>query len=74
MQVSTGRRRRVLIYSNGSQFPVTDAAGLFPYFRLLVFDLETGVELYREEDIVRTDPGAVISPDGDRQRPPTAGE
>jgi hypothetical protein len=67
MQVSTGRRRRVLIYSNGSKFPVTDAAGLFPYFRLQVFDLETGIELYREEDIVRTgDRGAAISPDGDR--------
>lgn len=67
MQVSTGKRRRVLIYSNGSVFPVTDAAGLFPYFRLQVFDLETGVELYREEDIVRTaDRGATIRPDGDR--------
>lgn len=67
MQVSTGRKRRILIYSNGSKFPVTDAAGLFPYFRLQVFDLDTGAELYREEDIVRTgDRGAAISPDGDR--------
>jgi len=67
IQVSAGRKRRVLVYSNGSRFPVTDAAGLFPYFRLQVFDLDTGAELYREEDIVRTgDRGAAISPDGDR--------
>jgi len=64
--VSTGKKQRVLVYSNGSKFPVTDAAGLFPYFRLQVFDVATGVELYREENIVRTgDRGAAISPDGD---------
>ena len=67
LQVSTGRQRRILIYSNGSKFPVTDAAGLFPYFRLQVFDFDTGAELYREEDITRTgDRSAAISPDGDR--------
>ena len=66
IQVSTGKKQRVLVYSNGSKFPVTDAAGLFPYFRLQVFDVATGVELYREENIVRTgDRGAAISPDGD---------
>lgn len=67
IQVSTGKRRRILVYSNGSKVPVTDAAGLFPYFRLQIFDLEAGTELYREEHIVRTgDRGAAISPDGDR--------
>ena len=67
IQVSTGEKRRILVYSNGSKFPITDAAGLFPYFRLQVFDFDTGAELYREEDIVRTDQrGAAISPDGDR--------
>jgi hypothetical protein len=59
IQVSTGGKRRILVFSN--------AAGLFPYFRLQVFDFDTGTELYREEDIVRTgDRGAAISPDGDR--------
>jgi hypothetical protein len=67
IQVSTGGKRRILVYSNGSKFPITDAAGLFPYFRLQVFDFDTGTELYREEDIVRTgDRSAAISPDGDR--------
>lgn len=67
IQVSTGRKRRILVYSNGSKFPITDAAGLFPYFRLQVFDFDSGAELYREEDITRTgDRSAAISPDGDR--------
>lgn len=67
VQVSTGQKRRILVYSNGSKFPITDAAGLFPYFRLQVFDFETGTELYREEDIVRTGQrSAALSPDGDR--------
>ena len=66
-QVSTGRKRRILVYSNGSRFPVTDAAGLFPYFRLQVFDFDSGTELYREENITRTgERSAAISPDGDR--------
>jgi hypothetical protein len=66
IHVSTGKKQRVLVYSNGSKFPVTDAAGLFPYFRLQVFDLGTGAELYREANIVHTgDRGAAISPDGD---------
>lgn len=67
IQVSTGRKRRILVCSNGSRFPVTDAAGLFPYFRLQVFDFDSGTELYREEDITRTGyRSAAISPDGDR--------
>jgi hypothetical protein len=56
-----------LVYANGSKLPITDAAGLFPYFRLQVFDFDTGTELYREEYIVRTGQrSAAISPDGDR--------
>ena len=67
IQVSTGRKRRVLVYSNGSKFPISDAAGLFPYFRLQVFDFDSGAELYREERITRTGSrSAVISPDGSR--------
>lgn len=67
IQVSTGEKRRILVYSNGSKFPVTDAAGLFPYFRLQVFDFYTGAELYREENITRTGQrSAAISPEGDR--------
>ena len=67
IQISTGRKRRILVCSNGSRFPITDAAGLFPYFRLQVFDFDTGAELYREEDITRTgDRSAAIDPDGER--------
>lgn len=67
IQVSTGRKRRILVYSNGSKVPITDAAGLFPYFRVQVFDLSSGAELFREENITRTgDRSAAISPDGDR--------
>jgi hypothetical protein len=66
-RVSTGERKRILVFSNGSRFPVTDAAGLFPYFRLQVFDIDTGTELYREEDVLRTGQrSAAISPDGYR--------
>jgi hypothetical protein len=66
LQVSTGKKRRVLVISNGSRLPVTDAAGLFPYFRLQVFDLDTGAEIYREEQVLRTAQRyASISPDGD---------
>ncbi len=65
-QVSTGKKRRVLVISNGSRLPVTDAVGLFPYFRLQVFDFDTGAEIYREEQLLRTAQRyASISPDGD---------
>jgi hypothetical protein len=65
-QVVNGKRRRVLIMSNGSKYPITDAAGLFPFFRIQVFDLDVGSEIYREEDVLRTGHrSAVISPDGD---------
>ncbi len=67
IHVSTGRKRRVLVFSNGSRFPVTDAAGLFPYFRLQVFDVDSGKQVYREEYVTRTGVRyACISPDGDR--------
>lgn len=66
-QVSTGKFSRILALSNGSKFPVTDAAGLFPYFKVQVFDIETGQTVYREENILRTgECYASISPDGDR--------
>lgn len=65
-QVVTGTTRRVLVMSNGSRFPITDAAGLFPYFRLVVIDLDSGAEIYREENIFKTAKRIVtISPDGD---------
>jgi hypothetical protein len=39
---------------------------LFPYFRIQVFDLDTGSELYREEDVIGTGHrSAAISPGGD---------
>ena len=65
-QVVANKKRRILIMSNGSRYPMTDAAGLFPYFRLQVFDLDRRSEVYREEDISRTGQrSATISPDGD---------
>ena len=65
-QVTSGHKRRILVYSNGSHFPITDAAGLFPYFRLQVFDFDSGVEIHREEYLTRTgERSASISPDGD---------
>ena len=67
IQVSTGKFSRILVFSNGSKFPITDAAGLFPYFRLEVFDVETGQSLFREENILRSgERYASLSPDGDR--------
>lgn len=65
-QVVVGKRPRVLVQSNGSRIPLTDAAGLLPYFRVLVVDLETGAEVFREEDNFRTaQRSAMLSPDGD---------
>jgi hypothetical protein len=53
-RVAASKERRVLVMSNGSRFPITDAAGLFPYFRIQVFDLDTSSKLYREEDVIGT--------------------
>jgi hypothetical protein len=65
-QTVAAQKSRVLIWSNGSRLPVTDAAGLFPYFRVAVFDLSAGHEIYREEDSFKTGRrGAAISPNGD---------
>jgi hypothetical protein len=65
-EVATKKQHRILVTSNGSRFPVTDAAGLFPYFRLAVFDLDTGAEIYREEYVTKTGQrSAALSPDGD---------
>jgi hypothetical protein len=65
-EVATTKEHRILVISNGSRFPVTDAAGLFPYFRLEVFDLDTGAEIYREEYVTKTGQrSAALSPDGD---------
>ncbi|WP_353071030.1 hypothetical protein [Tunturiibacter gelidiferens] len=65
-EVVTTKERRILVISNGSRFPVTDAAGLFPYFRLAVFDLDTGAEIYREQFVTKTgERSAALSPEGD---------
>ena len=67
MHVSTGKKRRVLIFSHGSRFLVTEDGGLFPFFRLEVFDVESGKSIYRKEYITLTGwRSAAISPDGDR--------
>jgi len=56
---------RILIQSNGSRFPITDAAGLFPFFRVAIFDLRSGAELFRRQYVTRTGLRyAAISPDG----------
>jgi hypothetical protein len=44
-QVVLGEKPRILIMSNGSKYPISDAAGLFPYFRVAVFDLNTRSEI-----------------------------
>lgn len=63
--LAAGSNPRILFASNGSRFPVTDAAGLFPYFRVEVFDLANGAELYRKEFVTKTGlRSATISPDG----------
>ncbi len=63
--LATSSSPRILFSSNGSRFPVTDAAGLFPYFRVQVFDLISGGELYRKEFITKTSVrSATLSPDG----------
>jgi hypothetical protein len=65
-QIVTGAHRRILFVTNGSRFPVTDAAGIFPYFRIAVFDLDSGAEIYRKEYVTKTGKRAAeISPDGD---------
>lgn len=66
IEVSSGQKRRVLVMSNGSRFPITDAAGLFPYSRLEVFDIDSRRSVYREEHMTRTgERYACLSPDGD---------
>lgn len=66
IEVSSGQKKRVLVISNGSRFPITDAAGLFPYFRLEIFDIDSRRSVYREEHITRTgERYACISSDGD---------
>jgi hypothetical protein len=64
--VSESGKKRILIASNGSRFPITDAAGLFPYYRIQVFDLETGKEILRKEFLTKTGQRASqLSPMGD---------
>lgn len=65
-QTVLGKRNRILISSVGSRVPVTNSFGIMPYFRVEVFDLDTGGEVYREEELFRAkDRVAVLSPDGD---------
>jgi hypothetical protein len=65
-QTVLGKRSRVLITSVGSRMPVTGTFGLLPYFRVEIFDLDSGAEVYREEDEFRARARvAVLSPDGD---------
>jgi hypothetical protein len=50
----------------GTHVPVQGSFGLLPYFRVQVFDLDSGAEVYREEDEFRArDRVAVLSPGGD---------
>jgi hypothetical protein len=66
-QTVLGKKIRILITSRGVKFPLTPSFGLVPYFRAQVFDLNTGADVYREEDIIRPrERIAVLSPDGDR--------
>jgi hypothetical protein len=65
--ISNGPNKRIAFMSNGSKFPVTDDAGLFPFFRVFVIDLETGKEVFRKQFITKTARrSAQISPRGDQ--------
>jgi hypothetical protein len=65
-QTVLGRKSRILITANGTKLPITTSFGLVSFFRIQVFDLETGAEVYREEDLLRArERSAVLSPDGD---------
>lgn len=64
--VASEGAKRILVTSNGSRFPITDAAGLFPYLRLEVFNLKDGTSVYRKQFVTRTGQRtAAISPQGD---------
>lgn len=66
-QVVLGKKKRVLITSLGTKVPVTLSFGLVHYFRAEIFDLDTGAEVYREEDFFRPKQRiAALSPNGDR--------
>jgi hypothetical protein len=65
-QTVMGKRSRILITASGTKVPVFSSFGLMPFFRMQVLDLETGAEVYREEDLFRArQRSAVLSPDGD---------
>ena len=58
--------KRAVFTSAGTRFPVTDASGLFPFWRVLVIDLSTGKEIYRKEFGTKTSRrSAQLSPKGD---------
>ena len=64
--VSSQGALRAALISNGSKFPVTDAAGLFPFCRVVVVDLTSGKEIYRKQFVTKTGQrSAQISPGGD---------
>lgn len=66
-QAVLGRKKRVMVTSLGTKVPVTLSFGLVSYFRAEVFDLDTGDEVYREEDFFRPKQRiAGLSPEGDR--------
>lgn len=66
-QVVLGKKNRILITSHGVKVPITSSFGLVSNFRAQAFDLDTGAEVYREEDFFRPrERIAVLSPDGDR--------
>lgn len=65
-KVVTQVKKRALFISSGSHLPITDAAGLFPYFRVSVFDLDSGAEIVRKQYVTKTSiRTADISPDGE---------
>ena len=65
-QTVIGRHNRILITATGQRLPIQGAFGLLPYFRAQVIDLDTGREVYREEDEFRArNRIAALSPDGD---------
>ncbi len=52
--LADGPHPRLLMTYHGSRFPLTDAAGVFPYFRLAVYDIKSSKEVFRKQYVTHT--------------------
>jgi hypothetical protein len=58
----SGAARRILFFSHGARFPITDTSGFGPYLRVAVVDVPSGTIVFRAQYPIDTD--VAISPDG----------